>query len=61
MEPHISDQELLLEVDGELPVGRAAAIRDHLSGCWLCRARRAEFEQTITDFVQVQLVHSSGS
>ena len=54
MEPHISDQELLLDVDGEAAAGRASAIKDHLTGCWLCRARRAELEQTIAEFVQVK-------
>ena len=50
---HITDQELLLAADGELPVRRAAQIRAHLAACWDCRARMAEIEGTIADFARV--------
>src|SRR5580700_284107 len=50
---HLSDQELLLCADGEVSSKRAAAIRRHLSGCWMCRARMTELEQAIGDFVQL--------
>jgi hypothetical protein len=49
---HLSDQELLLAVDGELPTGRAAQVRSHLFACWSCRARMAEIEGTIADFAR---------
>ncbi len=49
---HITDQELLLEADGELSPKRAAQIRGHLAHCWSCRSRKAELERTVTDFVQ---------
>ena len=49
---HITDQELLLAADGELPVRRAAQIRAHLAACWDCRARMAEIEGTIAAFAQ---------
>jgi hypothetical protein len=49
---HPSDQELLLCADGELSRRRAAQIRDHLAACWDCRARMAEFEGIISDFVK---------
>jgi hypothetical protein len=49
---HPSDQELLLCADGELSRRRASQIRDHLAACWDCRARMAEFERTISDFVK---------
>ncbi len=49
---HITDQELLLAADGELPTRRAAEIHAHLSSCWPCRARMAEVEATIVDFVR---------
>ena len=47
---HLSDQELLLAADGELPSRRAAQVHAHLTACWDCRARMAEIEATIGDF-----------
>jgi hypothetical protein len=44
---HLSDDEVLLAADDELPHARAA----HLSRCWMCRARKQETEQAILDFV----------
>jgi hypothetical protein len=50
---HLSDEQLLLELDGEL-TGRAAdKVREHLSACWSCRARRQELEKAIANFVRV--------
>jgi hypothetical protein len=49
---HLSDQEMLLAADGELPSRRAAQVRDHLAACWDCRARMAEIEGTIADFAR---------
>jgi hypothetical protein len=49
---HLSDQSLLLAADGELPNRRAAQVRAHLAACWDCRARMAEIETTIVDFVR---------
>ena len=49
---HLSDQELLLAADGELPARRAAQIREHLASCWGCRTRMGEIESTIADFVR---------
>jgi hypothetical protein len=51
-ELHISDQDLLLAADGELPARRTVQIRTHLAACWNCRARMAEIEATITDFAR---------
>jgi hypothetical protein len=50
---HLSDQELLLWADGEVSSKRAAQIRQHLNGCWMCRARMTELEHAIGDFVQL--------
>ncbi|MGA2113623.1 MAG: hypothetical protein ABSH56_02595 [Bryobacteraceae bacterium] len=50
---HLSDQELLLEVEGELPDDKSKPVRAHLEGCWKCRARRQEIESAIADFVRV--------
>jgi hypothetical protein len=49
---HLSDQELLLVADGELPARRAAKVHAHLAACWGCRARMAEIEGTIADFAK---------
>ena len=50
---HLTDQELLLAADGELPTRRAAQVRAHLAACWDCRARMAEIEGAIADFARV--------
>jgi hypothetical protein len=49
---HVSDLELLLAADGELPSRRAAEVRSHLAACWDCRARMAEIEGAIVDFAR---------
>ena len=41
---HLSDQQLLLDVEGELSAQRPEAVRAHLDACWKCRARRREIE-----------------
>ena len=48
---HITDEDLLLMLDGEVSTRRARRMRRHLSGCWNCRARVAEIEGTIGDFM----------
>jgi hypothetical protein len=48
---HVSDQELLLAADGELPAREAARVRTHLEACWKCRTRRLQLDRTIADFV----------
>jgi len=50
---HPSDQDLLLCADGELSRRQAMMVRVHLEACWNCRARMAEIERTIGDFVKV--------
>ncbi len=49
MGTHLSDQELLLVVDGEL----SGRVQSHLAACWVCRARKQEFDAAIGDFVRV--------
>jgi hypothetical protein len=51
---HPSDQELLMRADGELSRRRAAQIDVHFAACWNCRARKAELEAGIADFVRVR-------
>jgi hypothetical protein len=50
---HINDQELLRQADGETSASRAAEIRTHLATCWSCRARQADLERAIADFVHI--------
>jgi hypothetical protein len=52
-QPHISDEELILALDGELDEPRATFVNRHLVHCWECRTRRAGFEQAITDYMEV--------
>jgi anti-sigma factor RsiW len=51
--PHIADERLLLDIDGELSPSELAEIRAHLDACWECRARRREIDHAITDFVRL--------
>lgn len=50
---HLSDEELLMLADGECSTRRATQGRKHLAACWDCRARIAELEGTILEFVRV--------
>jgi hypothetical protein len=50
---HISDDDLLLAIDGELADGDAAAVESHLEDCWACRTRRQEIESAIAVFMKV--------
>jgi hypothetical protein len=52
-DPHFSDAQLLLELDGELSARDARQLRAHLAECWQCRARRQELERTIGDFARL--------
>jgi hypothetical protein len=51
---HLTERELLMAADGELTKHEQDAIRRHLELCWECRARMAEIERTITQFVQLR-------
>jgi hypothetical protein len=48
---HVSDQDLLLALDGELSPREASRVQGHLEACWKCRARRLTLDRTIVDFV----------
>ncbi len=50
---HLSDQQLLLDLEEELSAQDAKQVRAHLGLCWSCRARRQELEDAIGDFVRV--------
>jgi hypothetical protein len=51
---HLSDQQLLLYIDGEFRAPDAKLVQSHLDACWKCRARRQELENAIANFVRVQ-------
>jgi len=48
---HLSDQDLLRDVDGEHCTHDEERVRAHLKACWKCRVRRDELENAISDFV----------
>jgi anti-sigma factor RsiW len=50
---HISDEDLLLAIDGELPGEEAAQVAAHLEQCWACRVRRQKIESAIAVFMKV--------
>ncbi len=51
---HISDEELLSHLDGELSSRRAAEVRWHLQSCWNCRSRAEKMERAISELVDAR-------
>ena len=51
---HLSREELLLSIDGELAPGDAGRVEAHLAACWSCRVRRQEMETAIAEFVRLE-------
>jgi hypothetical protein len=51
---HLSDEELLLAADGELPARRIKEVNEHLAACWDCRTRRGRLESTVADLVETR-------
>lgn len=49
---HLSDEDLLRTLDGEMPGRRKAATDSHLAACPSCRARQNEIQTAIVEFVQ---------
>jgi hypothetical protein len=49
---HLTDESLLLEMEGELSPHAAKSVRAHLEACWKCRARRQELDGSIAEFVR---------
>jgi hypothetical protein len=52
-DPHLTDQELLLDIERAPGGQKEKLIRAHLDECWKCRARRNDLESAITDFVHI--------
>src|SRR5215469_9087748 len=44
-ESHLSDSELIMAMDGELPPRDAQRAGAHLEACWTCRSRKTELER----------------
>jgi hypothetical protein len=49
---HISDQQLLQDIENELSARDQKLVQAHLDICWKCRTRRQELEAAIADFVR---------
>ena len=54
MTMHLSELDLVMMADGELPARRKADADAHLASCWSCRERMASLEATITGFVRAR-------
>jgi hypothetical protein len=50
---HLSDEELLLFSDQELPTRRAARVREHVAQCESCRGRLTELENASACFADL--------
>ena len=50
---HLSDEQLLLDLEGELSPRRRELVQAHFHACWKCRVRRQELENAIVDFVRI--------
>src|SRR5574341_146278 len=50
--PHVSDEQLLLALDGELSSREAALVKVHLESCWGCRTHSGQIGEAIADFVE---------
>jgi hypothetical protein len=50
---HLSDEEILLFIDRELPSRHQVRARYHLAECQSCSRRRHELEGTLSDFTRI--------
>lgn len=51
---HLSDQQLLLDIETELTTHEEKLVHGHLETCWKCRTRRQQLEAAIAGFVRAQ-------
>lgn len=52
---HVSDEDLVMFLDGELEQARLGTVREHLAHCWQCRARLRSFEQAAAAYMDFHL------
>src|SRR5690554_505017 len=57
---HLSDVELVSDLDGELSTADRAWLASHLDACGSCRARRETLRNTIDEFVRAHRRHHAG-
>jgi len=50
---HLSDEQLLLDIEGEISPRADKLVRPHLEACWQCRARRQDIENAIADYARL--------
>jgi hypothetical protein len=50
---HLSDEDILLVLDGESSRRLARSAHQHLAACWECRSRMGELEATIESFLSL--------
>jgi len=50
---HLSDEQMLSDIDGELSADDRKQVRSHFDVCWKCRTRRHELENAIAGFVHL--------
>ena len=51
---HLSEHDLVLAADGELPGRRKAQVNAHLETFWQCRERMSSLQGTIAEFVRAR-------
>lgn len=54
MQYHLSDRDLIMAADGELPAKLKLEVSAHLDACWSCRERMRSLESTIAEFVRTR-------
>ncbi len=60
MNRHLSEQDMVLLVDGELSPRRKAEVSEHLEACWTCRERVQSLQGTIADLVRARNAELNG-
>jgi anti-sigma factor RsiW len=58
---HVSDEEILMALDGELSVQRTDQVRTHVARCSACRARMEAIEGAGADFNRIYRATESAS
>ncbi len=51
---HLSDRDLIMAADGEMPARRKTEGLAHLDACWSCRERMRSIETGISEFVRAR-------